>query len=822
MPRVIKDFFKPYIVPRNKVPEPQAEAEQIVVRPVSKQKDACGSSKKDTPSKHKAKISPQKSQLSRESSLSSLPALTPLEPTSQSPHKHSNVPSLSGSNDDDQLYHSSPTASIQRTVKAVKVPSPRRIISRSPTPTPAPASRSQPSMAPPPPNTSFISAASSTLSSVPLSSQSSSKRIMKHGMQAVTNSDSGSAEDSDEELADLDVLFPRKKMKLTPPPPPAATIDTARSRNSVRLSDDSFKSRTHTPQFNLPPSPPRTEYKHSLFNLVEAHEKAVQQEARLAAIETEVSEAARKKEDAAEAESNMLRGEQMGLVEKYAGNDSDGGEGVMAAMMRTEALLEEDKFFFFRSGTQQPKSWLEAFPSSSVVGSPMASIFTDEKHRQQAFVTGFVADLALMGKLPDAVVRWVGGQIVHERREDLREAYVELLKVSKDHGFVMGAKSLQDMYSTVVPASVDAEVRAESPLSELSAVDGEVEDMGTGLTTLRHVVRALPCLHSNIDLAALAYAVLDLALLNIDSNHSLDVALHTEIDHAFEQLMAPLQFSELETLCSSIAASLHNIKSLSPGLRCRVVSSLPATTEQTHFLRRQLALCCVLNTWQDESIPIPEAQTAVLERLRSSPDFIINSTTDYGLLMNMTSVLDIAIDAGFCSDFSFLTHPVASMRADPLDKVAIKSFFTKTTAPTISAAQKHFDRQVDEISSQLRLMASRIKDSGATNLRRAECKAMVEMLCLRLDHSVRTRPRRKNDVFSSGGGGSAWSRSTFGGSGKNSKPKMEGEVPIVRIADGLEESQVEHAAENDGRVRPSIAMGQGDLPIPAMGVGRDA
>ncbi|TKA53779.1 hypothetical protein B0A55_13815, partial [Friedmanniomyces simplex] len=458
----ITNFFKPFIVPKSRVPEYATEEDEIVVRREEKvvRKPAL---------KHRQATKP-----SRDSSASS--STPPKRSARTTPPKRSRPSSQEGTTDDD-LHHSSPTPSKQRAMMAVSVPSPKREMSPPPKTERAPA----PSRAAAASFSSF-----STLSSVPISSQTSSKRIVKNGLQAVTNSDSASADDSDDELADIETFIPRKKPRMTPPPDHATRTvplqDTVKPahQQTTRLPDHSSRSRSHTPR--LPPSPPRTEYKHSLLNMVKANEKQQQQRTRVAEIEAQVAEAEkqRKAQEAMEEATNL---DAQTMAAEIAENSED-GERLGTAIKRTEALQVEVTYNFFRENGAKA-SRLLVFPAKGLGEEPFAHIVRDEQAREQACLTGFMADLAAEGRLSPACISWFVRQMVYEPREELCEAYVEVVRLAMlDQAVKMKSRppSLRRLYNTASQGAPDdslntPNLRQQEENTPLPSSQRQPEDM---------------------------------------------------------------------------------------------------------------------------------------------------------------------------------------------------------------------------------------------------------------------------------------------------------------------------------------------------------
>lgn len=841
-PRTIRDFFKPYLVPKENVPINTAVEEEIIVaspRRTAASRIHAG----NIDDRQKLGLSQKAPRLSRQSSAQSTTstrgghdrsrdssiASTPSKRTPRrSPQKRSVIAAFDGAADANDLLHSSPTPSTQRRLTAVEVPSPK--MTPRPTPTLAPQKAAPAPEAASRATTSFSSI--STLSSVPFSSQSSSRRIVKNGLHAVTNSDSGSA-DSDEELEDLDSFMPRKKARMTPPGTDVAhaieipsTVKPA--RQSARLSDKgSVRSGRSTPR--LPPSPPRTAYKHSLLQMVKQDQKRVKQDARIAEAEAAVAEAERKKEAQA-ASAQRLDGTMM--AEAMA-DDSDEGARMMQAMARTEALQNEERFHFFTHPARLATR--DAFPTAALPDKGWAKSLRDDRSRAQACLTGFVADVAAKGLLSADMTTWFARQLLHESREELCEAYVEIIRVSTEHRQTVDFSTLcstPGFYHTTSHASDDADQQdADAPMTgtqesgeddHISCLCGNTDDDGSLVacdscgnwqhTTcyypeqdgeelskdlqhycieckpqqsidvvgarrrqkrrakqrqqqtsspntsqrpeevapgLRYVSRVLQYCAPLAGAVGVGQAICDLALANIDDRVKGNVSLRFIIQDAIEALCETVAPSEADALYEHVKTSLLEEANLSMFLQCRVVASLPATSVQIHQLRRRLALYLITHSHTAKPLTSDSWPRTLLKRLRTAPEFSITDTTNYALLCSLTETLDIAIDAGFSSDFTFHTNPQQEQQPS---KPAPGLFGRPAVGPL--PAEQAFNAHIDALATQLRLMASRIRDAGATHLRRTEAKSALERLVVRLGYSVRTRPKAKRGVFSGGGGAS--------------------------------------------------------------------
>ncbi|TKA69650.1 hypothetical protein B0A55_08122 [Friedmanniomyces simplex] len=721
----ITNFFKPFIVPKSRVPEYASEEDEIVVRREEKvvRKPAL---------KHRQATKP-----SRESSASSTPPKLSARTT---PPKRSRPSSQEGTTDDD-LHHSSPTPSKQRAMMAVSVPSPKREMSPPPKTERAPA----PSRAAAASFSSF-----STLSSVPISSQTSSKRIVKNGLQAVTNSDSASADDSGDELADIETFIPRKKPRMTPPPayatrrvPLQGTVKPDHQQ-TTRLPDHSSRSRSHTPR--LPPSPPRTEYKHSLLKMVKANEKQKQQRTRVAEIEAQVAEAEkqRKAQEAMEEATNL---DAQTMAAEIAENSED-GERLGTAMERTEALQVEVTYnFFLEKPVKAPR---QLFPVKGLGEESFAHIIRDDQAREQACLTGFMADLAAEGRLSPACISWFVRQMVSVPREELCEAYLEVVRLAMlDQAVKMKTRtlSLRILYNTASQGALDdslntpnllqqeeitplpssqrqpedvikcickhdeddgsivdcescdtwqhttcyypqhdgrklpdtlshegvdcdprtldghaARKRLKASLADQSRKKGASTELARIAPGLPYVVRAMQYMIAGTDVQSIGQAVVDLAFANIDDHVRKDVDMQLTIQDAIEGLLEGLEPADLDRVCDYAKARIFPPTIHPTILLCRLVASLPASSIHAHHLRRRLALYCATESSSTAPLTSSTWYATIIKRLRTAPEYALSSSTDYALLHALISVLDLAIDAGF-SDFAFLAPPSAPVPA---------------------------------------------------------------------------------------------------------------------------------------------------------------
>lgn len=266
------------------------------------------------------------------------------------------------------------------------------------------------------------SVSSSSLSSVPVSSQTSSKRIIRDGMLAVTNSDSDSLDSSSDPLDDIDELIRRKRLKMTPPAP--STETPRRPSTSAReLRSSTRRDRPSIAKSKFMP-PPRKTYKFSLASLVASKAKDDASKQRIHRYEEEheqeINETARLERELKDACD--LNPEEFANRLQPDEADPEKKERFVMAIKRNDVLEKDVKYHFFRHAdprTHSPKPFLNAHTSeddwtSLLQGTRAYCDFhghtltspTDTDAREESFRSGFAADMARVSALPDEIVQW--------------------------------------------------------------------------------------------------------------------------------------------------------------------------------------------------------------------------------------------------------------------------------------------------------------------------------------------------------------------------------------------------------------------------------
>lgn len=173
----------------------------------------------------------------------------------------------------------------------------------------------------------------------------------------------------------------------------------------------------------------------------------------------------------------------------------------------------------------------------------------------------------------------------------------------------------------------------------------------------------------------------------------------------------------------------------------------------SHSFKRRLGLASFLksNTYLNDSLDSLATMRTLTLYLHENKAFKIRDNTDFQKLAARFETLNVAIGAGF-SRFEFRNE--ATSKSDS----QVNTDRTTSTLP-VSAEESNFNSALDGLVAELRTIAFNIRDSGATHMRRTECKTAIEKLSYRLEFAARTRPKPKRGIFGAAEGTSDMIRS---------------------------------------------------------------
>ena len=224
-------------------------------------------------------------------------------------------------------------------------------------------------------------------------------------------------EDSDSSLEDLATLLRSNRYASRPNP------DDRGIHPSTPIA-----SRTILQAFHISPMPILNKNKFdlkSLANLAEMDRKTEASSKRLKAMQ-EASE--RKEIVLPRGDSASEKLKHSSLLQDVVADQEDADISKVArAVMRTEATLLEQRWYFFRTETSPSKPRRKPFPTKCLP-QVWQSDLKDAQTREQTFVSGFAEDMVSFGTpLPDEIFLWLLDEICVESSELLRASYCNVV-----------------------------------------------------------------------------------------------------------------------------------------------------------------------------------------------------------------------------------------------------------------------------------------------------------------------------------------------------------------------------------------------------------
>ncbi|KAG8528731.1 uncharacterized protein KY384_006418 [Bacidia gigantensis] len=532
----------------------------------------------------------------------------------------------------------------------------------------------------------------------------SSQRVVKNGEVKILDSDDERQSDTSS-LEDLDEILMKRHV-----PQSSTPRDHCLAVTSLDLNGEPKRPKRVAQRDTSSPQPQKV-HKFSLQTLAKqrkAYESSKEDIVRTKqVVEERSSEEARRTVDDAGVLENVMQN---------CGDHEDIAR-LKAAINRTEALLHDVHWSWFAPDVELPQTALCPLTEDP----SLCTLLSDLKSQQQAFLGGLVDDYAMKGCLPRELLAWTIEAACTEPRDDLRQAYKGILsKVSPDMIQRITANRIEALF-TWIGASQEA-LQVDSCIEARSGPESFCTKQQS--LSLESLVDIMHHLAPNLCLSAQIRAIIVLCRLLMDTSLASNRHFHGVLEPALTAILAyALDSPNASSDSSPVSTVLCSLRKTTkhPKLRVQLLRNLPLLSPDWLMIRRQLALVWF---FEDDSYIRPSDQNQfsihdVCKRL-STPTFALDRTTDFALFTSSIQILDFALDS--CSRL----HP------------------TITISPH---KEKAFNDAVDELAAMVKGMFMKIIDCGASDMRRTEAKEVLEGLQSRLLYTVRTKPRRRKNVF---------------------------------------------------------------------------
>ncbi|KAL5389884.1 hypothetical protein PMIN02_007205 [Paraphaeosphaeria minitans] len=537
-------------------------------------------------------------------------------------------------------------------------------------------------------------------------STNTSKRTFSGGEPVVLNSDS----DSDS-LIDLEDLLNYKLAK------PKAVTKAA----TVWGREDS---EAHA----LPQPHNRKKDNQAFKRLVQAAKRNAQKEQEIVQAQAELDKPLR--QDSPEHGLKMSENKVADVV--HGGDDPEKAKKLYLAMQRTNAFQVDCVFHFFN---QEPDYFEKPFPIENIPPETTC-IFQDESSRNQAFTSGFATLLFIRG-LPEELADWMIDEVCIGASEALCQKYLQMLSTSQLHlRKLLDVARLEEIFN-----NIGADRQYTTSDTEVAPSYGSDPGERRILPpALINVCKLLQLPSSLLHAGPRRRALQILFILCMDNGVQMDNAVLHAVQDAIESLICPIPSTgEIASILEDIIFHLL-VRVKHPILQRNLVTALPIRYPLTASIQRYLALSFLLHpTKIAHPLTSSETLNSIHDYLQKPATLRIRKNTDYNNLAAQFTLLDIAIGPGpLTVPFQLMTSPSASQESqEPIEP----------PKPTLDEV-KAFNREVDALAQQIRLIGNSINVAGAiTDLSRLTASDACDRLHIRLEHVVRVGGRKSKHVF---------------------------------------------------------------------------
>ncbi|MCJ1336670.1 hypothetical protein MMC09_001948 [Bachmanniomyces sp. S44760] len=538
----------------------------------------------------------------------------------------------------------------------------------------------------------------------PESASNRGQRITKNGEVVITNSDED--KDASSALSDVDVILAGGKgYSLDRNIAKERTQVTHETRKRLPLDLDRSKKRSKA----------KSEYRFSLDTLVA-------QATKYDAIDD--GSALDLKGDVApvlyldcKMETRSRQSTRTGLIDDITKDrlEQDDVDRLLDAVNRTAALRLCNTWSFFTSSDvlgQYDQATLSDLQTTKQWYPWMQTSFEWE----QGFLSGCVSETTCLERLPNELLQWLLEFGCFEGREDLRNAYMT--------AFLDAGVQIKDLITSSSIATLfrrlgasDQALRLEQPLGPIPTVHEKTSENSARYPLILAILELLGNAAQYMTAEANSTAICLICRLSLDSALAVNGNFLMRIEDSLTSLFHYAHESpDLCDIGQKLFATVNDNK-----FRIHLLKNIPSQAPSLNLFRRRLALAFFYEDAAYLSRPVQEMLDldAMAQRLRLSQSSI-NRETDYTNLAAMTAILDVAVDNG-----------------DP------------PAFDTGQAAHDEFNNRVDTLAKIIKLMFTRIVDTGNSHMTRTEAKDMLEAFHARLIYAVRTQPKPKKGLFGS-------------------------------------------------------------------------
>ncbi len=416
------------------------------------------------------------------------------------------------------------------------------------------------------------------------------------------------------------------------------------------------------------------------------------------------------------------------LIASAVGQDegSKNFQKLLNAVERTDALATEYTWSMFDSKQQRTdSSATQPFPRKVVESDLRLESLEDPTSRSRAYLSGYIAEKAGEGILPEKLITWAFKSIATELRDDLRACLVQATKAASNK---WTRKRLTPSLVEHTFCQLGADPALVKCASEIKPVaKGPPYENAPLHTQLLSSVQTLVGLSVDMIPETLSKFVKLLTRLAIDTHLMSNSRTCVVVEDAISSLLG-----HDEELVSKAAAQC-----ILQDIGLRVKDPFLQTLALKHILPASSAGACLRIRLANIFLLGPSKESTVAYSL-SNPDINLQRLTTH--LQDPRYDISRSNRQGTVFDYSTLSSLVYIFDA------ALANGGRPSTFPGTSS-EHDFNHQVDLLTERVKSIITSIADTGASHMRRTEAKEALNGLHIRLLYGVRTKPRPKRSVF---------------------------------------------------------------------------
>ena len=225
--------------------------------------------------------------------------------------------------------------------------------------------------------------------------------------------------------------------------------------------------------------------------------------------------------------------------------DDDEISRLKAAIQRTEALSHGVLWSFFDEQAREPLFEQPKFPINE--DNRLERVLGKTSARHEAFLSGYVSELAMKELLPKEILLWIMDAVCLESRDDLRYSYTATLTdASKGLASILSPERI-DMLFRKIGATAGA-LDIEGPVDPHPALSPSMEAVSR--PNLLSILDLLRSLASNLSAKTTVHVICTLCRLVLDHSVANSCHVMSAIEDALASLIGSISPQDLEQAVS--------------------------------------------------------------------------------------------------------------------------------------------------------------------------------------------------------------------------------------------------------------------------------